>query len=192
MARPKEFDRAEALAAAIEVFADHGYEGTSTDVLLKTMGLNRQSLYDTYGSKRQLYLEALQRYNRENTGQIAQDIALGSTPLAGLERGLLGFIARAAERADPSCLGVSAICEFGLRDADVLAASAESHATLLGVVKKALEQAKASGQIRADTNISAAADFYFAVLSGLKVSARGGAPLARLRQMTRLAMRALS
>ncbi len=61
MARPKQFDRETALAIAIEVFADHGYEGASTETLLNVNGLNRPSLYDTYGSQRQLYLKALQR-----------------------------------------------------------------------------------------------------------------------------------
>jgi TetR/AcrR family transcriptional regulator, transcriptional repressor for nem operon len=191
VARPKQFDRDDALAAAIEVFADRGYEGTSTEALLKAMGVNRQSLYDTYGSKRELYLEALQRYARENTDQIARDIALGPTPLAGLERGLFGFIERAVGRPDPSCLGVSAICEFGLRDADVTAAGAASHAVLASAVADALERAKLDGEVRAEIEIGPAADLYLALLAGLKVSARGGASANRLRQMARLAMQAL-
>jgi TetR/AcrR family transcriptional repressor of nem operon len=192
MARPKEFDRDEALAAAIEVFADCGYEGASTETLLKAMGLNRQSLYDTYGSKRRLYLEALQRYNQDNTAHIVRDLALGPTPLDGLERALLGFVERAVERPDPSCLGVSAVCEFGLRDADVVAAGAVSHTLLLNAVANALEQAKAAGRIRPDADISSAADLYLAVLAGLKLSARGGVSADRLRQMAQLAMRAFS
>ncbi len=192
MARPKQFDRDKALAIAIEVFADHGYEGASTEALLKAMGLNRQSLYDTYGSKRQLYLEALQRYNRENVEQIAHDIAAGPTPLAGLERALAGFVERAVQRPDPSCLGVSAICEFGLRDPDVLAAGAASHALLQDAVTGAIEQAKAERQVRADSETAAAADFFLATLAGLKVSARGGISPERLRKMAHLAIRALA
>ncbi len=190
MARPKEFDRDEALAVAIEVFADRGYEGASTETLLKAMGLNRQSLYDTYGSKRRLYLEALQRYSQDNTAQIMRDLALGSTPLDGLERALLGFVERAVERPDPSCLGVSAVCEFGLRDADVVAAVAVSHTLLLSAVTNALEQAKAAERMGPDAEIGSAADLYLALLAGLKVSARGGVSADRLRQMARLAMRA--
>ena len=64
MARPREFDREDVLEEAIKVFADHGFGGTSTDVLLKAMGISRQSMYDTFGGKRQLYLEALQFQSR--------------------------------------------------------------------------------------------------------------------------------
>ncbi|OWJ59872.1 TetR/AcrR family transcriptional regulator, partial [Inquilinus limosus] len=48
MARPKEFDSEKALDAAIEVFREHGFDGTSTDMLVRAMGIGRQSLYDTF------------------------------------------------------------------------------------------------------------------------------------------------
>ena len=66
MARPKAFNKDDALAAAMEVFWTTGYERASLDVLLKAMGISKQSLYDTFGDKRALYLEALTRY-REQT-----------------------------------------------------------------------------------------------------------------------------
>jgi len=70
VARPREFDRDEALAKAIKVFASHGFEGASTETLLNGMGISRQSMYDTFGDKRRLYLEALQRYSSESTAEI--------------------------------------------------------------------------------------------------------------------------
>ena len=57
MARPKEFDRDSALQKAVDVFCDRGYDGTSTEELLRAMDISRQSLYDTFGDKRQLYLD---------------------------------------------------------------------------------------------------------------------------------------
>ena len=65
MSRPKEFDRTEALTAAKAVFWRKGYEATTTDDLRHAMSIGRQSLYDTFGGKRPLYLEVLQRYNTE-------------------------------------------------------------------------------------------------------------------------------
>jgi len=192
MARPREFDREEALASAITVFAEHGYEGSSTEILLKAMGLNRQSLYDTYGSKRQLYLEALRRYNHQNVADIVRDIAAGATPLAGLEQAFAAFVERAVAPPYPSCLGVGAICEFGLRDAEVLAAGEASHALLLSAVTAAIEQAKAAGQLDAKLETETAVDFLLATLAGLKLSARGGVPRDRLQRMARLALQALS
>src|SRR5713226_2211779 len=62
MARQKEFDREETLHKAMEVFWSRGYEAASIRDLVKHMGINRQSLYDTFGDKHALYLQALDRY----------------------------------------------------------------------------------------------------------------------------------
>ena len=74
MARHKEFDRDTALHAAIGMFSEHGYEGTSTDRLLTAMKISRQSMYDTFGDKRSLYLEALKRYNTDSVSRIVDDM----------------------------------------------------------------------------------------------------------------------
>src|SRR2546421_11571470 len=67
-ARHKEFDRDETLQKAMEVFWSRGYEAASIEDLVKHMGINRQSLYDTFGDKHRLYLLALDRY-REVEGR---------------------------------------------------------------------------------------------------------------------------
>lgn len=191
MARPKAFDRDKALLAAIEVFAERGFEGASTEALLKAMGLNRQSLYDTYGSKRQLYLEALGRYNQDSTTMILAEIASGETPFDGLKGALLGFVDRAVERTHPACLGVSAISEFGGRDPEISAVSEVSYTFLSQAIKAAIKDAQVAGEVRRGLDVEQASDFLLSMFSGLKVSARSGASEVRLRQMAELALQAL-
>ena len=65
MGRPKEFDRKDALIKARNLFWKEGYEKASLGDLLETMGIHRKSLYDTYGSKKELFIEALQSYHDE-------------------------------------------------------------------------------------------------------------------------------
>ena len=60
--RPKSFDREAVLDAAVRVFWEKGYEGASLDVLTKAMGINRPSLYATFGNKHGLFLAAIDRY----------------------------------------------------------------------------------------------------------------------------------
>jgi TetR/AcrR family transcriptional repressor of nem operon len=62
MARPREFDEDQALDRAMDVFWRKGYQGTSTDDLMEAMGIGRGSFYNTFGSKRDVYLRTLDRY----------------------------------------------------------------------------------------------------------------------------------
>jgi TetR/AcrR family transcriptional regulator, transcriptional repressor for nem operon len=66
MPRPKEFDRNAAVERAMSVFWLKGYAATSTDDLLRAMKIGRQSMYDTFGDKWRLYVEALERYQQES------------------------------------------------------------------------------------------------------------------------------
>ena len=68
MARPKEFDPETAAQEAMEAFWERGYAATSVNDLLEEMGLNRGSLYGTFGDKKQLFLAALEKYAKCASG----------------------------------------------------------------------------------------------------------------------------
>ncbi|WP_431916125.1 helix-turn-helix domain-containing protein [Micromonospora wenchangensis] len=83
-------------AAAAELFAGRAYDGVSVDDLVQQLGVHRNSLYKTFGSKRGLYLAAL-RWHLDHrlpplTGQLAagaeaaDDSALDLLLLAAVER----------------------------------------------------------------------------------------------------------
>src|SRR5260370_34278679 len=74
MARPREFDRGEALKRALAVFWEKGFEATSTDDLVRAMSIGRQSMYDTFGDKHQLYLETLQLYEANSGAELFKRI----------------------------------------------------------------------------------------------------------------------
>ena len=67
MARPREFDEVTALEAAIECFWQRGYEATSVRDLANKMGLSAPSLYNTYGDKHALFVQALEHYLDHST-----------------------------------------------------------------------------------------------------------------------------
>ena len=72
--RPRTFDRDEVLDHAITTFLAKGYRGASLDDLTKSMGINRPSLYATFGNKQRLFMEAIDRYAE----------TLGSEPMKAL------------------------------------------------------------------------------------------------------------
>src|ERR1700747_310660 len=182
MSRPKEFDRAIALKAAITVFADHGYEGTSTDALLEAMGINRQSMYDTFGDKRQLYLDALQQYNADSVSDIIRSLNRPSSPLKGLEAALISFAARPAPQAKFGCMGISSICEFCRSDSEVVLLNEAARRTLRSAFERRVAEAKAEGEVAPDLDVRAAAEFMQATLMGIKIAAPGAASGAHLQR----------
>ncbi len=188
MARTKEFDRDVTLQQAITLFSQHGYEGTSTQALLESMGIGRQSLYDTYGDKWRLYLESLRRYVGDSVG--AHLVALESAPggLATIEAFLARAVDQASAAASPACLGVGAVCEFGRTNAEVLALTESAGRLLSAALKRRLREAspEASG-----SDIDEAADFLMATLTGIKVAARAGMPRDKLMGIARRALRSL-
>lgn len=191
MARHKEFDRDIALQAAISVFSEHGYEGTSTADLLTAMNISRQSMYDTFGDKRGLYLEALKRYNTESIGKIMADLHRNGRPIEALEGALVAFASRPAAEARRGSLGVSAICEFGRTDAEVAALTDSAGRALHSAIESLLGEARGAGELATDIDIADAIPFLGAALSGMKVSARNGAPPETLRGIARMAIRSL-
>ncbi|MBB6253782.1 TetR/AcrR family transcriptional regulator [Nitrospirillum iridis] len=194
MARPKEFDGETALAAAMALFAQHGFEGTSTEALLRAMGISRQSLYDTFGDKRQLYLAALRRYGEDGVARFIRTLNAGPTPLTGLEYAIMAFIAETvgpSPAGQPSCLGVSAICEFGRSDGDVAALGDAAARRRGDALMRQLSRAKAAREIAADIDVPTAAVFLATTLSGLTVAARAGTDADTLRGVARLALNAL-
>jgi TetR/AcrR family transcriptional repressor of nem operon len=191
MARPREFERDTALKAAIDVFADHGYEGSSTEVLLQAMGISRQSMYGAFGDKRRLYLEALQRYTADSIGDQLRILNTASSPLKGLEAMVNFATSQAIATEEPKCLGISAICEFGRADPEVTMATDTASRTILSALERRLTEARSVGQIGTDVDVPIAAQFILAALAGIKVAARAGAAPESLRGIARMALRSL-
>lgn len=191
MARPKEFDRDQALGEAIRIFADHGFAGTSTDALLAAMRIGRQSLYDTFGDKRRLYLEALQRYNAESVAELIAAMNSARTPLAGLAAMLDLLAARPAPPSGAGCLGVSSICEFGRADHEIALVNDASASTLRAAIERQLAAARDAGETAADLDPKTAARFIGATLGGIRLAARDGATPEMRRGIAAMAIHAL-
>ena len=119
MARTKKFDPEQALAAAMNVFWRFGYENASLDVLMPEMGIARQSLYDTFGDKRSLYLKALAHYRNETNASIRR--LFGSAPSVkdGFAKLLFGLSPESRAQHARGCLLLSANMERAAGDAVV-------------------------------------------------------------------------
>jgi len=192
MARPKEFDRDEALQRAIGVFCTKGYAATSTDELMHAMKIGRQSMYDTYGDKRQLYLEAYRRYLADSIDEQISHLKASASPLAGIENMFLAFAARTEREGIIGCMGINAVCEFGLSDPEITALGNAEGARLITALEEALGQAKAKHEISKMVKEPTAALFLITTLSGIKVAAKAGTDRHALTSIAHFALRSLT
>ena len=188
MARPREFDRALALQRATEVFWAKGYASTSTEDLLAAMGIARQSLYNAFGDKRALYLEALEQYQRDTLSGHLQRLREPASPVAGIKALLLGLIAEDDNRRAMGCMGVGAVGEFGAGDAALAELRSKVGPPVFSCLVERLREGQARGEIDQAMDIQAAAGFVQMTMTGLQIAARGGAGADALRLLAHFAV----
>ena len=191
MARPREFDTDLALKRAMAVFWAKGYAATSMDDLQTAMQIGRQSLYTAFGDKRRLYVEALDRYQRDSVAGHLARLRSGSSPMAGIEALMIGLIPTDDAERSLGCMGVGSVAEFGAVDADLVELRARSGALLSGALADRLREAQAAGDIDPALDLDLAARFLQTTMQGLQLAARAGGDFASLRDLARFAVERL-
>jgi AcrR family transcriptional regulator len=119
MARPKEFNQDSALRKAVRLFSQQGFAATSTDDLMRAMHVGRQSMYDTFGDKRALFLKALEMDVTESVHAIGAELEKTDSALSAIQDALVTFAERGDLSSAEGCMGLNAISEFGQRDPEV-------------------------------------------------------------------------
>lgn len=170
------------------VFWEHGYEATSTDDLLRAMGIGRQSMYDAFGGKQRLYRDALERYQQESVAGHLARLRSGSSPLAGIEALLIGLIPTDDEQRRLGCMGVGSAAEFGTTDPYLVDLRARSGGVLCEALTERLRAAQVSGEIDPALDVPLAARFVQTTMQGLQLAARSGADSASLKDLAAFAV----
>ncbi|MEV0365682.1 TetR/AcrR family transcriptional regulator [Nocardia fusca] len=185
--RPRGFDRDAALRAAMYLFWEHGYEGVSISDLTAAMGIGARSLYTAFGSKEELFREAVALYgsaaprpmDRMRTAREAVEAMLRQKVDANLDPATpLGcMVVLAATNVTPDNTHVrDLLAELRARDRAELLAR--------------LERGRADGDIPAGADIEAMASFYLTVLHGLAIRTRDGCSRADAQRVVDHAMHA--
>jgi AcrR family transcriptional regulator len=187
MARPREFDADAALDGAIGVFREHGFEGTSAQMLVDAMGIGRQSLYATFGDKWQLYCSAVRRYGMGECAAHFEALRSGVRAIDGIG----AMLRRVVETADQPCLGTGSICEFGAARADLTDINAPLAKALRAAIVGRIRDAQREGDVAAGLDPEVIAEFLIANIAGIRVAGRGGADRTILTGLHHIALRAL-
>ncbi len=169
LGRPKEFDRKDALKKAMEAFWAKGYEGTSVSYLLEAMGINRGSMYDTFGDKRSLFLEAIGHYRRTVAAPLIETLNGAGSPLGNIRRTLSEFAELAASDEGRGCLVTNTTVEIAPQDAEIAKAMKSALIAVEEAFRKALSRAVERGELGRRTDARCLARFLANTLHGLVV-----------------------
>ncbi|MGJ3253073.1 MAG: TetR/AcrR family transcriptional regulator [Elainellaceae cyanobacterium] len=173
MARHKEFDRDDVLEKAMEMFWYKGYEATSVQDLINCMGINRGSLYDTFGDKHSLFLAALDRYRDSKVNERLKVLERSQSGLEAIRQFFYEMVEiRTTGQGCQGCLMVNSLVELALHD-DEAAGRVASHATRLEeAFYRALMRARKHGEISEKKNLRAIARFLANSINGICVMAK--------------------
>jgi TetR/AcrR family transcriptional repressor of nem operon len=191
MPREKQFDDDAVLECAADVFAANGYQGTSLSMLLEATGLGKQSLYNSFGDKRSLYLQAVDcaaaRY-----GAVQREMQRAVSGRAAVQvffEHLLGYCA-SRDPARRSCIVSAGLLE-GVDDPLIAQRLREKWAGTHEVLRAAVERGQKDGSVTNTAPSAELADLLLSVMGGLRVSARAGYAPERLRRTVDVALAVL-
>ncbi|MDX1396374.1 MAG: TetR family transcriptional regulator C-terminal domain-containing protein [Gemmatimonadota bacterium] len=151
MPRPKSFDPDEKLGEAMTVFQRNGFGNTSIPLLERELGINRFSLYDTYGPKRKLFIKALERFRDIASGDLEQ-LESGTGGRADLRRFFREFRRRFVEEQSEGCLLNNTGVELGSHDRRISRLIEDYFVRLERAILAALLRARKLGEIDASSS----------------------------------------
>jgi TetR/AcrR family transcriptional repressor of nem operon len=176
MGRPKEYEREDLVAKATDLFRTHGYGGTSTQMLVDELGVNKKSLYSEFGNKQGLFDACLEHYDglnvENNFGPLEQ-------PGANLEqiRALFEFFAAAysGPAGGRGCLLCNTAVEFGPNDPSGHEFVQRYFARISSSFVNALTNAKRGGRLKRGVDVELEAQSFTASVLGMFVMLRAKA-----------------
>lgn len=181
-----------ALRQALDVFWEHGYEGTSLNDLSRALGIASASIYACFGSKEALFREALGLYGTIAGEPPRRALREQPTARAGIEA-MLRSTADSITLPDAprGCMLVLAATVGAAENSGVRAFLADLRRGMLGAIRERLERGVAEGDLAASpARLDAIARYYTTVVQGLSVQARDGAAREDLDAVIACAMAA--
>jgi TetR/AcrR family transcriptional regulator, transcriptional repressor for nem operon len=189
MAGVKQFDRHEVLDRAMQVFWRSGYQATSIQDLVDATGINRGSLYTTFGDKCGLFLAVLDHYSDQIARPTMEELS-DPDPRRAIEKMFESIIRRTSDPAFPrGCLDTNTSLECP-GAGDVIARKiAERLGRQESAIYQVLRRAQHQDALDPKQDARALARFFLGVAQGLNVVNKAAPDPAMLKDMVKVAMR---
>lgn len=169
----KQFDVDDALMKAMNAFWARGYEATSMRDLVDCMGINRGSIYATFGDKRSLFIRALRRYDDVHRGEWVAGLCKSDSPRASIVGAFDDVIAVVLEAGSrDGCLLVNTALELSPHDPEIAGIVGHGIAEMEAFFREMIEKGQESGEIPARIEPVDAARSLLGLFVGLRVLSR--------------------
>jgi AcrR family transcriptional regulator len=191
--RPRKTDPDVALDAAMNIFWKQGYEGTSMNDLVAVTGMAKPGLYATFGDKEVIYTKALSRYFHGFSTPLFDDLVGSPDPIDVVVRRFLQTVAASAlDKVSPNgCFLVNSVIECENHSPALEAQVRIYNETRRTAFVKRFHAAQEQGELPANANALALAEFYSGQVMALAVLGSSGADQKSLERFIEVAMSVL-
>ncbi len=193
MARPVEFEYNDVLTNAMEQFWREGFEASSVQKLLDVTGINRGTLYNSFGDKDTFFKACLDHYNKLTAKDL--DASLNNAdlaPWAAVEKYFdLAVLSVSNKQRSMGCLLVNSLCESINYDKEIQKIVRNSFAVVRKALVKRLKDAEKGGKLKSGVSADFAADQLMNTLYGLRVNSRDARPVKQLSEIVKFTVDSL-
>jgi len=189
--RPISFDKDAAIEAAMLLFWERGFEGTSMADLTRAMNLSASSIYAAFGDKQSLFSHTVKRY-LETRAQYATD-ALAEPTLDRVIRALfentVAFLTGSGH--PPTCMSLAGAMGCSIEATPARDLMTEVRKQNEADIRDRLRQARKAGELSKEINVDDYTRYLSMLLAGLSIQAANGSTKTELRRTAGLALRHL-
>ena len=185
MARPVEFDENKVLTNAMEQFWREGYEASSVQKLLDCTGINRRTLYNSFGDKDTFFKSCIDQYSKIIDQQIESSLKnLKLNPWDAINAYFEEAVLNISNRhRSMGCLLVNSLCESINYDKDMKKVVRGSLSSIRKAIVARLKEAQSKGKLRKGVTVEFAADVLMNTLHGVRVNSRDGKNSKQLKEL---------
>ena len=193
MARPVEFDENKVLTHAMEQFWREGYEASSVQKLLDCTGINRGTLYNSFGDKDTFFKSCVDHYNKVVEKQIAASLKNSKLgPWEAIEAYFDETVLNVTNKhRSMGCLLVNSVCESINYDKEMRKVVRGSLATIRKALVARLKEAHKNRKVKKGVSVEFAADVLMNSLHGMRVNSRDGKTPKQLKELVKFTVSSL-
>ena len=187
LGRPKQFDENTALEAATNQFWSAGYDATSLQDLLRVMGLSKSSLYETFGSKKQLFLSCVNFYDNEVKRELDELREKSGSSRELVENYLFGLLKEANSGGKPKgCLFVNTTNEISLKDSEIAKAVERGTQRMAKVFANQIKDDIKAGVLAKHFKTEEIVTYLMVSIAGIRTMVKAGTSMNALKPSVRI------